>query len=50
MASIAGELQDKSLKIPGKRFEPPSVPLGFIGPEGKGSSVIWCDPERQGVD
>ncbi|WP_406694476.1 hypothetical protein V5E97_25720 [Singulisphaera sp. Ch08] len=50
MESIASEQQDKSLRIPGKRFESPSVPLGLIGLDGKGSAVIWYDPEKQGVD
>lgn len=50
MESIASEQQDKSLKIPGKRLESPAVPLGFIGLDGKGTAVIWYDPEKQGAD
>jgi len=50
MESIASEQQDKALKIPGKRLESPSVPLGFIGLPGTGTAVIWYDPDKQGVD
>lgn len=50
MESIASEQQDKALRIPGKRLESPSVPLGAIGLPGKGTAVIWYDPNKKGVD
>lgn len=50
MESIASEQQDKVLKIPGKRFESPSVPLGAIGLPGTGTAVFWYDPDKKGVD
>ena len=50
MESIASEQQDKALKIPGKRLESPSVPLGAIGLPGTGTAVIWYDPDKHGVD
>ena len=39
MESVASEQQDKVWKIPGKRIESPSVPLGFIGLPGTGTAV-----------
>ncbi len=50
MESIASEQQDKALKIPGKRFETPKVPLGAIGLPGTGTAVFWYDPDKKGVD
>src|SRR3954452_7172261 len=50
MESIASEQQDKIWKIPGKRLESPSVPLGFIGLHGTGTAVIWYDPDKKGTD
>jgi hypothetical protein len=50
MESVASEQQDKALKIPGKRLESPSVPLGVIGLPGTGTAVIWYDPEKKGAD
>jgi hypothetical protein len=50
MESIASEQQDKALKIPGKRLESPSVPLGFIGLPGTGTAVIWYDTDKQGME
>lgn len=49
MESIASEQQDKALKIPGKRLESPTFPLGVIGLPGTGTAVIWYDPEKEGV-
>jgi hypothetical protein len=48
MESIASEQQDKVLKIPGKRLESPSMPLGAIGLPGTGTVVIWHDTDRDG--
>ena len=50
MESVASEQQDKALKIPGKRFETPSVPLGAIGLPGTGTAVFWYDPDKKGID
>lgn len=49
MESIASEQQDKALRIPGKRLESPSVPLGAIGLSGTGTVVIWYDAEKEGM-
>jgi hypothetical protein len=49
MESIASEQQDKSLKIPGKRLESPSFPLGVIGLPGTGTAVIWYDTDKEGA-
>jgi hypothetical protein len=49
MESIASEQQDRSLRIPGKRVESPSVPLGAIGLPGTGTAVIWYDPDKEGI-
>jgi hypothetical protein len=48
MESIASEQQDKIWKIPGKRLESPSFPLGVIGLPGTGTAVIWYDSETKG--
>jgi hypothetical protein len=50
MEAVASEQQDKVWKIPGKRLESPSVPLGTIGLPGTGTAVIWYDPTKQGID
>lgn len=50
MESIASEQQDRALKIPGKRLESPTFPLGVIGLPGRGTAVIWYDPDKQGVE
>ena len=50
MESIASEQQDKSLMIPGKRFESPKFPLGVIGLDGTGTVVFWYDSEKQGAE
>jgi hypothetical protein len=50
MESIASEQQDKALKVPGKRVESPSVPLGVIGLPATGTAVIWYDPTKPGVE
>lgn len=50
MESIASEQQDKTWKIPGKRLESPTFPLGVIGLPGTGTAVIWYDKEKQGAD
>jgi hypothetical protein len=48
MESIASEQQDKALKIPGKRLESPSFPLGVVGLPGTGTAVIWHDTDKHG--
>lgn len=48
MESIASEQQDKIWKIPGKRLESPSFPLGAIGLPGTGTVVIWHDKDADG--
>jgi len=44
--------RDKALKIPGQAARiPPSVPPGIHRPaRGRGTAVIWYDPDKQGVD
>jgi hypothetical protein len=50
MESVASEQQDRALKVPGRRLESPSVPLGAIGLPGTGTAVVWYDPTKQGID